>query len=131
MEFFLEEIKILIVEDERDLTEAIAELLEDSFENISVTIAYDGEEGLNASRSNKYDMILSDHRMPKMTGAQFISSTKEDPANPNQETPVLFLSGYVLEIKSNIQQYENVIYLEKPYREESLLRNIRMLIGKK
>jgi CheY-like chemotaxis protein len=126
----LEAVKVLIVEDERDLTEAIAELIEDSFEKVSITIAFDGEEGLNASRSEKFDIILSDHRMPKMTGAQFITSTKEDPANPNQKTPVLFLSGYILEIKNNIQKYENVIYLEKPYREESLLRNIRMLIAK-
>jgi len=127
----LKAIKILIVEDERDLTEAISELLEDTFEGVSVTITYDGEEGLSATKKSKFDLILSDHRMPNKTGAQFIKDTKSDDQNPNQNTPVLFLSGYIIEIQSNIQKYENVIYLEKPYREESLIRNIRMLLGAK
>ena len=49
--------QVLIVEDERNLADALRQILEE--EKFQTTIAYDGEEGLSYAMSDLFDMIIS------------------------------------------------------------------------
>ena len=71
---------ILIVDDERGTREALAKFLRPSYE---VTIAEDGEIGMNLLARNNYDLVLSDIRMPGANGLTILDATlKKTPPPP-------------------------------------------------
>ncbi|HPW48409.1 MAG TPA: response regulator, partial [Candidatus Saccharibacteria bacterium] len=57
---------ILIVEDESLLSEAYTTILQK--EGLKTTVAYDGQKALELLKSQPFDLILLDLRMPKMNG---------------------------------------------------------------
>ncbi len=69
--------KILVVEDEKDLREAIATAL--SYENFTVVTAGDGEEGLARALVEKPDLIFLDIMMPKLDGVGMLKKLRDDP----------------------------------------------------
>ena len=62
-------IKILIIEDEYSLADAIAETLKK--ENFTTNIITDGEEGENEALTNVYDLILLDIMLPNKDGLKY------------------------------------------------------------
>ncbi len=81
--------KVLVIEDERMLTEMYAtKFLMEGFE---VDKAFDGAEGLQKARTAKADIILLDIIMPKLDGFAVLKEIKKD-AQLNQ-TPVLLLTN--------------------------------------
>jgi DNA-binding response OmpR family regulator len=66
--------KILIVEDEKDLQEALATAL--TYEEFVVVKASDGEEGLAVAEAEKPDLILLDITMPKIDGLEVLRTLK-------------------------------------------------------
>lgn len=114
--------RILIVEDEVHLSEAIAQLLKKN--NYTVDSVYDGEDGLDYAMSNIYDVILLDLMLPKLDG---ISIVKEMRLSGNN-TPVLMLtakgeiSDKVIGLDSGADDY-----LAKPFNTDELLARIRAL----
>lgn len=61
--------RVLVVEDERKLADALKSMLVE--ELYAVDVAYEGEEGLNAAQFEPYDMILLDRMLPSsMDGAE-------------------------------------------------------------
>ena len=87
---------ILIVDDERQLTEALAAILKQ--QNYSVTCAYNGEDGLDFAMSGIYDLIILDIMMPIMDGLTMLKILR----NKNISIPVLLLSA-----KSEITAFFN------------------------
>lgn len=83
--------RILYVEDEADLREALTEeLAEDGFEVLS---AANGEEGLQLLAGFRPDLVITDWLMPRMTGIELIREMRT--ALPDFAlTPVIFLSAY-------------------------------------
>lgn len=69
--------KILVVEDEKDLREAIATAL--SYEKFVVVTAADGEEGLARALAEKPDLIFLDIMMPKLDGIGMLKKLRDDP----------------------------------------------------
>lgn len=81
--------KILIIEDEADLQEALKEILvQGGFE---VSQALDGLEGLNKVKKEKPDLILLDLKMPKLDGYHLLLKIKED--KKTKDIPVLVLTA--------------------------------------
>lgn len=70
--------RVLIVEDEIVTAEAVKEAL--ALDDISADIASDGESGLEKLKSNNYDLILLDLKMPGLSGDEVLSEIrKQDP----------------------------------------------------
>jgi DNA-binding response OmpR family regulator len=68
--------KVLTIEDERDLREAIVTSL--TYEGYRAIAATDGEEGLKCALREKPDLILLDIIMPKMSGIELLKRLRED-----------------------------------------------------
>ena len=79
--------QVLIVEDERNLADALRQILEE--EKFQTTIAYDGEEGLSYAMSDLFDMIILDVMLPKKNGFEIVQTLRE----MNHHTPVLMLTA--------------------------------------
>lgn len=69
-------LRLLIVDDERDLVDPVARRLRRSYD---VSLAYDGEEGLAAARRERPDLVLLDLAMPVMDGWELCRRLRRDP----------------------------------------------------
>ena len=117
---------ILIVDDERQLTDALAIILKQS--NYSVDCAYDGEQGLDFALSGIYDAIILDVMMPKMNGFALLKNLR----SRKIDTPVLMLSAKS-ETTDKIEGLNSGAddYLAKPFDTAELLARIKALLRRK
>src|SRR4051812_28019055 len=74
-------LRILIVDDEASVRFVLSDFL--SSEGHSTATASDGVEALETFRQDKWDLVLTDRQMPKMTGDELAAAVKEaDPRGP-------------------------------------------------
>ena len=85
-EFRESDMKLLVVEDEQDLRQALVMGLED--EGYAVDAAEDGEEGLYKAQEWDYDAIILDIMMPIMDGWEMLAQLRNE-----KNTPVLILTA--------------------------------------
>jgi len=67
--------KILIVDDDRSIRELLEILLKN--EGLTVTSAAGAEKGLAEAKATEFDVIISDLKMPTMTGIDFLRELRE------------------------------------------------------
>ena len=83
--------KILIVEDETDIREAIAETLTD--EGFTVLTAGNGMEGLEKAVAEHPDLLLLDIMMPQMNGHEMLEKLRTDPDPWGRSVKVMMLTS--------------------------------------
>lgn len=81
--------RLLVVDDEVDLADAIAKGLRR--EGYAVDVAYDGEDALEKARVNSYDLICLDVTMPRMDGREVCRRLRDDP--PDVPPRILMLTA--------------------------------------
>lgn len=118
--------KILIVDDELDLCELYEKILTSAL-NVEIDISLDGLEAFINCVSHKYDLIITDQRMPMMNGAALIQALKSK-ENLNKTTPVILISGHI-NAAFDLVQNEAVTFLHKPISIEELLKNVRLQLA--
>ncbi|MEZ7726167.1 response regulator transcription factor [Gemella sanguinis] len=115
--------KILVVEDERDLNRIITKHLKKN--NYSVDSCFDGQEALDFISYSEYDLIITDIMMPNVNGYEFIDKLR---ANKNN-TPVIMLTAKdTLEDKIVGLDSGADDYIVKPFEFDELLARIRVLM---
>ena len=118
--------KVLIIEDERDLAEAVAVILEKN--NFTVEHAFDGEFGLDCALTGIYDFILLDIMLPKIDGLLVLKKMR----SAGVQTPVLMLTARG-EIRDKVAGLDSGAddYLPKPFHADELLARLRALSRRK
>lgn len=115
--------RVLLIEDERLLSKAIAEILRAN--NYSVDCAYEGERALYLALSDVYDILILDLLLPRKDGLTVLKELR----GAGSEVPVLILTA--LGQTSDIVKGLNVgadDYLVKPFHAEELLARLRALV---
>ncbi|MFL6216670.1 MAG: response regulator [Blastocatellia bacterium] len=116
--------KILVVEDTFDTRMLVMAMLK--MEGYSVFEAADGKEGLAQARGVRPDMIVTDIRMPEMSGIEMVEHLRKEEIF--EKTPILVLSAFGDEITTAINAGANGALL-KPVMPENIIRAVkRMLI---
>ena len=82
------DLSVLYVEDEETLRDSVKKYLDKLF--FKVDAAKDGEEGLSKFLEDKYDLVITDINMPKMSGLEMASTIKEG----SPEQPILITSAH-------------------------------------
>ena len=118
--------RILVVDDEPDVCTFLRAVFEDN--GAKVQSAGDGDQGIQAARTWKPDLITLDLNMPGRDGGQVYAELRRDPALKG--IPVVIITGKP-ELRKLI--YERPVpppegYLDKPVTEETLLVNIRKVL---
>ena len=127
--------RILIVDDDPDITESMKVILESS--RHAVATAKNGEEGLRQAQAAGYDLIILDVMMETMSkGFEVARALKSVPANA--KTPILLLTaikestGLDFEKEAGDKEWLPVdAYLEKPMKPNDLLLKVESLLKKK
>lgn len=115
--------RILVVEDERDLNRIICKKLK--VEGYSVDSCYDGEEALTYIDGANYDIIIMDIMMPKKNGYEVLAQIRKEKI----ATPVLFLTA-----KDGIEDRVKGLdlgaddYIVKPFHFDELMARVRAMI---
>lgn len=114
--------KILLVEDEVKLSEALVYMLKKS--NYIVDAVFDGLTGLEYGETELYDLIILDRMLPKMEGIEVLKNLRK----AGVTTPVLFLTAKDA-IKDRIEGLDSGAddYMVKPFSKEELLARVRAL----
>ncbi len=114
--------RILVVEDEIHLAEALVQMLKKN--NYTVDSVYNGEDGYDYAMSNIYDVIVLDLMLPKMDGITVMKNMRKY----GNDTPVIMLTAKG-EISDKVRGLDSGAddYLAKPFNTEELLARIRAL----
>jgi len=114
--------KVLMIEDERDLADAVSAILQKN--NFTVDNAYDGEYGLDCALTGIYDFIVLDIMLPKMDGLSVLKEMRKEGIT----TPVLMLTAKG-ELRDKVTGLDSGAddYLPKPFHVDELLARLRAL----
>ena len=121
----LELARVLLVEDEENLLEAIKLNLE--MEGYEVTVAVTGPMALKKFSEERFNLVILDIMLPELDGYQVCQTIRVT----NSETPILFLTAKdtsedkVMGLKMGADDY-----LTKPFNLEELLLRVNKLIDK-
>ncbi|WP_302556527.1 response regulator [uncultured Desulfovibrio sp.] len=115
-----EEIKILLVDDEKQFVDTLAERL--AMRGFSARVAYDGPQALKAVE-DPTDVIVLDLRMPGMDGFEVLRSVKKS----NPQVQVIILTGHGDDAEEQTAYRMGAYnFLKKPMDIDELLNSIRM-----
>lgn len=119
--------RVLLVDDDEFTVESIFDLLE--LKSIPADVVDDPEKGIEIflESTQKYSLIITDYKMPSMTGVEFIEKIR----NTDKTIPIILYSGNTLPISESFLETNQVVLLEKPLDADVLLRNIQNLTEKK
>ena len=118
--------RILIVEDEAQLSEALGAILEKN--NYIVDRVFDGESGLDYILSDIYDGVILDIMLPKLNGIEVLKKARKERIS----TPIILLTAKG-EVEDRIIGLDCGAddYLPKPFYVEELMARIRALTRRK
>jgi DNA-binding response OmpR family regulator len=115
--------KILIVEDEPSMRMGLKDNLE--FEDYDVDVAIDGEEGLDKIRENKYNLVLLDVMLPKLSGFDVCNTVRKE----NIKVPIILLTAKGEEIDKVLGlELGADDYITKPFSLRELLARIKAVL---
>jgi len=117
--------KILLLEDDKVLSETLIELLES--EDFDVTHIEDGELALDATFDESYDLLLLDVNVPFINGFELLKSLRDT----ENETPAIFITA-LSDIESLSRGFEVGAddYIKKPFDFDELIVRINALLRK-
>ncbi len=120
--------KILLVDDEPGLREAVQAYLEDS--GFNVDVASNPNEGWDILQSYIPELVITDIMMPQVDGYQFLQKLREDPRF--KALPVVFLTAKGM-TTDRIQGYQAGCdaYLSKPFDPEELVAIVENLLERR
>lgn len=118
--------KILIIEDEYSLADAISETLQK--EKFVVNIITNGQDGENEALTNIYDLILLDVMLPDKDGFEILNNLKKEKI----QTPVIMLTAKA-EISDKLNGLDNGAddYITKPFHMRELIARIKVILRRK
>lgn len=115
--------KILIIEDDKEISEALREGLED--EAYAVDTCLDGDEGYRTAMAEEYDLIILDVMLPSMNGFEVCQKLRAE----KNKTPILMLTarGQSQDVVRGLD-FGADDYLAKPFNFEVLLAHMRAIL---
>jgi CheY-like chemotaxis protein len=118
--------RILVVEDDIDVSRVVAQMLEHlGYRSVQCGHA---QEALEHIRSQKFDLVLIDYRMPDMTGVDLILMLRQD----NCHVPVIVMTGYsATEDRISSEKLQVCAVLRKPITVSQLATVVSESLGGK
>lgn len=115
--------RVLVVDDEQGILDVIRILLANN--GFTPHVAHGGRAGLEQIEALRPDVVISDIRMPGVTGVEILSAAREADA----ETPVILMTAQAT-LQSAVQAVNEgaFYYVQKPFRNDELLAIVRRAV---
>jgi DNA-binding NtrC family response regulator len=112
--------RILVIDDEEIVRISCKKCLVP--EGFDVDVAINGREGIALSKANKYDLVLTDLKMPDMDGMEFLMNMKKD----QSDAKVIMITGYsTVENAVRALKLGAYNYIEKPFTPDTLITAVK------
>ena len=127
--------KILVVDDDPDIREAISAVLE--AHSHQVIMACDGEEGLSKLKDERPDLMILDLLMPKMDGFAVLKEVQDPRRSKYSNIPILILTSVKEDASRRRYELETGLelnfddYVEKPIDPSTLVVRVSKLLVKR
>lgn len=116
--------KILIIEDDQEISMLLSEILRKS--NFETVVAYSGTEGLLQLENNMYDLILLDLMLPGKSGEELINEIRE-----KSSIPIIVISAKVdIDHKVKVLKMGADDYITKPFNQKEVVARVEVQLRK-
>jgi DNA-binding response OmpR family regulator len=119
--------KILIVDDEEDARVFVKEALEGA--GFTVDTSFNGEDCHKKIRKNKYDLVLLDMFMPKMSGREIFEQMLQEPYVNKTKVAFFTVARLNQEKVSVLKKMGAVDYIIKPISAKDLVARVKKILG--
>ena len=120
---------IMVIDDDHDVLAVVEDaLLNHVILNLKIYKYDNAEDGFSSCAKYKYDLIITDYKMPGMDGFSFIRTFRA--LMGDEHTPIIFLSGFFrqLEAVSRASEFGNVFFYDKPFDSKRLANKASLLL---
>ena len=118
--------RILVIDDEEIVRISCKKCL--TAEGYDTDTASNGIEGIRLAQATKYDLVLTDLKMPEMDGMEFIVKAKES----QPDTRVIMITGYgTMEHAVKAMRLGAYNFIEKPFTPDALIAAVKEALGAK
>lgn len=117
-----DEVRVLVVDDEPQILKLVAVVLRSA--GYQVTLASSGSEALKLIEHNDYELVLSDVRMPELSGPELVMRMRYANA-----AKIVFMSGAFQSSDNVVLKKGVAAFLKKPFRAGELLQTVRRVTG--
>jgi PAS domain S-box-containing protein len=115
-----EKVRILVIEDEKDIQDLIVDILQ--MNNFEVEVTSSGSQGIKLFQEKSFDLVFTDLGMPGMSGWQVAKEIKKI----NDKTPVALITGWQIQLKNAEMRDKGVdLCINKPFKVEQLLQLVQ------
>ena len=115
--------RVLVADDEESVRHFVTVVLEQA--GYIVHAAVDGLEALAEMKKRRFDAVISDYRMPRLDGEQFLLLSRV----MWPEVPVLLLSAELTKLPPTLEGQGNIVLLAKPFAPQRLLERLHAVIS--
>ncbi len=117
-------LRVLLVDDSVDFAQHVRDYLE--FSGFEVAVAVGGLEGLALARRDRPDVVVTDLKMPGLSGWELVAALQED-----EHTPFIVVASGSGEFQAReeVEQASGCSFLRKPFRLRDLERLLREFAG--
>ena len=128
MEAKSKKIKVLMIDDNRDLCQVIKDFLERTG-RFEVPIFTEASSGISYAKAKKPDVILMDLMMPEMDGTQAAEELLED--DSTSEIPIIFITAAIkrAEVENNLGYIHGRPIIAKPVMPGEIIKRIESVLG--
>jgi DNA-binding NtrC family response regulator len=113
--------RILVAEDEEGVAQVVVRSLKEA--GYEVVRAVNGWEAWREAQNQAFDLLVTDHVMPLMTGNHLVKRVREQ----YPTMPVILVTGYSA-VDTPTQYPEDVTIMYKPFKSQSLIEEVRKLL---
>ena len=116
--------RILVVDDDNDIRQFSVDILTDS--GYEADGAKDGADGWDALQAVNYDLVITDNKMPRMTGMEMIEKLRA----AYMTLPVILATRYLPRYELSLRPWlEPDAMLERPFSDDDLLGAVKKILG--
>ena len=111
-------IRLCLVDDDEDLREVLVMFIEENYSDFEITECNNGYEAIEALKKDKFNLLITDLKMPDMDGEELVRRLSEE-RSKNLPDHILILTGFLGEISDEASKMRNISYLTKPFKQNS------------
>lgn len=119
--------RILVVDDSITVREVERQLL--SRHGYDVEVAVDGKDGYNMIRSGRFDLLVTDVDMPRMTGIELTRAVRKDAKTANLPIVIVSYKDREQDRLAGMEAGANAYLTKSSFQDDSLIRTVRDLLG--
>lgn len=120
--------KILIVEDEKSISNILESILSDEIENSEIIVMENGFDAFKLIEKNDFDLIISDIKMPKLLGTELLHQSLQ----LKPESVFIMISGHAdIDIAVGCLRKGAYDFISKPIDINRLITSVKNALDKK